>query len=325
MYESLRQQELADELFSATAKRMQELYGDSVEVKRNGTLKNNGVVLDGVLFLRTGNQIAPTIYLEPYAEKIIEGKMSFDEAVEGICGLYVEQRESHIEMPVLDEEHAKERLYCTVINKGRNKELLRTVPHCDIPDTDLTLVLRYHVKCETDCRASFLIRNDMLGMFQMSENEAFEIAIANTKQNETYVVESMREMMLEMSMTEEILPVDIEPKMFVVTNQSKIYGATNVFVDKTLRAELNEKIGGEFLIIPSSIHETLCIPAKDADVEEIERMIKEINDADLAPEEILADHAFYCNEKQQLSIASMDLLQEEHDVVATKISSGAHI
>ena len=80
--------------------------------------------------------------------------------------------------------------------------------------------------------------------------------------------------------------------MFVATNKSKINGASVILYDGLL-AKFAEKVGGDFYILPSSIHETILLPAAgDMDVDYLIGMVRSINAAEVSPEEILSDNVY---------------------------------
>ena len=62
--------------------------------------------------------------------------------------------------------------------------------------------------------------------------------------------------------------------------------------------EIAEKVG-DFYMLPSSIHETLIVP-KDAGMEfkELEQMVQEVNQTQVAPGERLSDHVYEYDAKE---------------------------
>ena len=48
-------------------------------------------------------------------------------------------------------------------------------------------------------------------------------------------------------------------KMYVLTNRRGIYGASFI-ADKQVLGSIAEKLGGDFAILPSSVHELIIIP-----------------------------------------------------------------
>ena len=89
---------------------------------------------------------------------------------------------------------------------------------------------------------------------------------------------------------------EVEPAMpgvYVCTNESKHHGAS-VLMYPDFMDEVADKLGGDFYIIPSSIHETLLFPAKDVEnYHDLEAMVREVNETQVAPEERLSDNVYH--------------------------------
>ena len=63
--------------------------------------------------------------------------------------------------------------------------------------------------------------------------------------------------------------------------------------------DIAEKVGGEFYILPSSVHELLIIPRNaDTDLKSLESMVQEVNATQVAPEERLSDHVYAYDTKE---------------------------
>ena len=90
---------------------------------------------------------------------------------------------------------------------------------------------------------------------------------------------------------------DIPDTMFVLTNDTKVNGAAAILNDD-IRQEIAEKVG-DFYMLSSLIHETLIIP-KDAGMEfkELEQMVQEVNQKQVAPGERLSDHVYEYDAKE---------------------------
>ena len=90
---------------------------------------------------------------------------------------------------------------------------------------------------------------------------------------------------------------DIPDTMYVLTNDTKVNGAAAILNDD-IRQEIAEKVG-DFYMLPSSIHETLIVP-KDAGMEfkELEQMVQEVNQTQVAPGERLSDHVYEYDAKE---------------------------
>jgi len=80
--------------------------------------------------------------------------------------------------------------------------------------------------------------------------------------------------------------------MFVATNSKKVNGAGVILYDGLLRT-FAEKIGGDFFILPSSVHEVIFVPANgDIDARHLIQMVKEVNATEVAPDEVLSDNVY---------------------------------
>ena len=54
------------------------------------------------------------------------------------------------------------------------------------------------------------------------------------------------------------------------------------------------RIGSDFYILPSSVHEVLLIPADNQiSMSTLSSMVRDVNSSQLAREEILSDHVYY--------------------------------
>ena len=92
--------------------------------------------------------------------------------------------------------------------------------------------------------------------------------------------------------------------MYVCSNTSKINGAGVILYENLLK-DFAQKVGTDFYILPSSVHETLLIPVSDQfDVDTLRAMVCEVNMTQVAPEEQLSDQVYlYSRECDQIRIA----------------------
>lgn len=149
-----------------------------------------------------------------------------------------------------------------------------------------------------DSTATVLINNDLLKNWNVSEEDLFYQAITNNKILCKPVKRGMSEVLLEM-MTgkddEEIKELlnCLDEHMYVISTVCKVQGASAV-LDNDFMRNLYEEVGAGVLV-PSSLHEMLYIPAeRDDDIcANINTMIQEVNRSQLASEEILGDCGYY--------------------------------
>ena len=112
-------------------------------------------------------------------------------------------------------------------------------------------------------------------------------------------------------MASQMIP-DVPDTMFVLTNDTKVNGAAAILNDDT-RQEVADKVG-DFYVLPSSIHETLIIP-KDTGMElrDLEQMVQEVNQTQVAPQERLSDHVRLAEKKNDVMKMDADRKQPTAD------------
>ncbi len=102
------------------------------------------------------------------------------------------------------------------------------------------------------------------------------------------------------------IPVEEAPdmsgdvEMYVITNSHKIFGAASILSTRILNA-VSYLIGGDFIILPSSIHECIAVPYGKMESEELREMVREVNDNQVSPEDRLT-YNVYKYSKGELSI-----------------------
>lgn len=247
-------------------------------------LKNNGVTLYGLTLKRDDSNISPTFYLERSLEEYLLGK-DIRSIAEGILREEEENRfdgefqASYIE----DFEFIKDKLYLKVINTKMNEKLLEDVPSKRF--LDLSFVVYIDVSDVCHMRASILVKNQYMKLWDKDINDIFDSAIANTKQKK-HVIRDISEYF-------EKLPGMESDKLYVLTNEEGMFGAVGFTQDDLLDEFIMEKYDGVY-IIPSSIHETILIPDRGENCyDELNSIIKCVNYESLKREEVLADHAYY--------------------------------
>lgn len=84
--------------------------------------------------------------------------------------------------------------------------------------------------------------------------------------------------------------------MFVLSNKRKINGASIILYNEQL-AQLSEKLNDDLLIMPSSIHEVLAVPASSMNAIDLKQMVREVNDTEVSEQEILGYSVYRYNRK----------------------------
>lgn len=281
----------------------QNMEQQGVELHRQEVTKNNGVVKDGVAVRYPDSNVAPTVYLDDLYEMHKDG-YSVSELVDTTTANLERHKNMAPEMPVLTTESAMENLYCTVVNTADNEEMLQNVPHEKLED--LSVVARFRVGED----GSFLVTNDICKTLQMTSEEVMEAAHANTDRAE-YKCQSMGEVMREL-MIHDGMPEDYADEliqmqgeqcpMWILSNESRVDGAVAITSQETLKAA-HEKLGEDFYVLPSSRHEVILVPqSMVSDVEDLKKMVHEVNATEVSKIDKLSDSVYLFNGRH-LSIA----------------------
>lgn len=148
---------------------------------------------------------------------------------------------------------------------------------------------------EKDLNGSITITNDILKHWEhegvkVTETDLFNAAIAH----ESYEIKSMFEALCELhALTEEISEDVTGPKMYVISNKDKQFGAVAMTSHLVLE-QVAERMGSdEFYMLPSSIHECLAVSADQANVDELRTMVHQVNESEVEPEERLSESVYH--------------------------------
>ena len=264
--------------------------------------KNNGVMLEGLTIMREGENVSPTIYLEPFYDRYRSGA-DLDSLTDEILALY-HSRSCAGKIDVGQfEDYGKlaPGIRLRLVNYEMNRDMLKDVPHRRF--LDLAGILYYDVRDPMFSNASVLIQNCFTEKWGVSPDELFETAERNMLLFEPAEIWPMGRMLSELRgmPDENTLP---EFPLYVLTNKSRMFGAAcmmypNVFKNASL------EINGDFYVLPSSIHEVLLLPSDNVfDAEGLGRLVREINENQVEPYEVLSNNVYYYDsEKEEIGMA----------------------
>lgn len=93
--------------------------------------------------------------------------------------------------------------------------------------------------------------------------------------------------------------------MYVLSNSSRMYGASVLLIENVLK-EISQSLG-DLIILPSSLHDLIVLPQDQHEkvLKMFLEMVKYVNENDVPPEDYLSDHVYvYDSEKLELRIAA---------------------
>ena len=193
---------------------------------------------------------------------------------------------------ITDWEYVREHVYPVLLSTKENEKILKSLVSTSLLDLSVVYTIRIDLKEEgnTDTKVNAVLLNH----YGISREELHNQAVCNMEQD-GYQFQSIEEVLEEMcpfeAWEEEKEKGGNKPPMYVLTNRAKFYGAAGILNRKLLR----EFAGGRsFYILPSSLHETIFIPAElESNSEALDCMVVDINQTAVLKEDRLSDHSYY--------------------------------
>ena len=171
-----------------------------------------------------------------------------------------------------------------LIGEEYNRELLEGIPHKKF--LDMAVIYRIIMKEDAHGMWTVLITDDLLKELNLTEEELDQLALENTKRLFPAMVTKMSDL------------------FYVITNKSKIHGATVIMYEEELKS-LAEQLGGGFYLLPSSIHEVIAVPEDILTVKDLICILEEGNRMESVKNESLSNSIYYyCQEKETIFMAA---------------------
>lgn len=299
----MNQEEFKNEFVEALREKLYE-RGNEVNVTINNVEKMN-TSYEAITVTPEGSNVGVNMNFEVFAEAYASG-VPFNEIVEQVAG----KVEAHIgNMPefdvaqLTDYEQMKDKLCMEVVAADRNADLLAKVPHQEIED--MAVVYRFVMESSDEGRASILVTNDLLDKMGVTPEQLHADALENAPEIRPAVIQGMSEVIVGMMGEDapEMFGIDEFPQdemMYVASVPDRISGA-GVIAYQEFMDQAAERLGGDFFILPSSIHEVLLV--KDdgsANLSELKNMVEEVNATQVAPEEKLTDSVYHYDSKDHI-------------------------
>lgn len=198
-----------------------------------------------------------------------------------------------------DYNFIKERLVVEAVNFSNNEEFLEFVPHQNIGDVSCVYRVVINDFKDEEKRASFVIRNDMLKQWHISEEQLHYDAINNSMKVEPMTIKEFDTMGLP------------EAPFKICTTPNQMNGSGVLFYEN-FGDVIDQYHLGDCYIIPSSVHELLLCPkSKGFDPDALADMLVEVNATQVDIKEQLANHIFEYDSKSKEVIP---LFEESLDI-----------
>ena len=280
------------------------------DVRIQEVTKNNNVTMTGICAFTKGATVTPTLYLDNYYSRYEEladqsgDDRAFRTVSKDIINVLRNEDGTTVKGFNIDEftkfKNTKDSIYMILVNNKTND--LSDKPHRELVG-EYSILYRYNVPVpEGEGYASILVNNQHVKTWGVEEEDLYQAAIANASKITPIVVEDMEHMMssllgfpiIEDESYDNSLEhgtwrtnLSLDTPMYVISNTKRYYGAAAIAVPGVLQ-EIADVFGCNLYIIPSSIHEVIIVPDNGmTDPYSLSIMIREINDSELKPEEVL--------------------------------------
>ena len=279
-----------DEFLEAAKDRVQETIPDA-EVKIQQVNKLQGESYTGISVQPEGAAAAVTFNVSPAFERYQDDE-SQKEAILSKIAADAKQVSSAIPAfsisDITDYSTAKDHLVMQVIPVGPNTEMLENIPHKTVED--IAVVYRVELPNAADSSATTLVTNQLLAEYGVTADQLHVDAVAAQIANHPPVLRNMSEMMAEMSGGLFDMP---ESPMWVATVDGGMNGASVTQLPAFLE-EAADRLGGDFFVLPSSVHEVLFIRDDGSfEREDLESMVRGVNATEVSEADFLSDSVYH--------------------------------
>lgn len=197
-----------------------------------------------------------------------------------------------------DYEQTRTKLFVEVVGAERNAAMLNKLPHTQVED--MAIVYRIQVAEKDGEIASTPVSSQLMDAMGVTAEELHQDALANSAMLRPAKVQRLSELLAEMMGVPAEVTERSAPPLIVVTTEDKIKGACAMFYPEMMN-QLAKEAGGDFFILPSSVHEVLVMPDNgEMSVEELKDMVASINGDVVEPVDVLTDQVYHYDAKERI-------------------------
>ena len=286
-------------------KAVEALVGNEYSVSINRVIKNNGVEFSAINILCDGDHMVPNIYLQYYYEEYQKGS-SLERIAQQILCVYEENKNNRPDFleQYLDLEQVKNHIFYRIVQYEKNRKTLDMVPH----ERVLDLAVTFHCLVEENSSGiqSFMISKALMKKWGITEKQLYQDACHNTPRLFPAKIKSLEAMLNQWIGDEEISIIENSSEcqeadalmeneqmpLYILTNQYGINGAAVLLYPDFLE-QISVRFQDDLYILPSSIHELLVLPAGTFDVDDLTKMVEEVNCNVVDAEDVLSDTVYF--------------------------------
>ena len=295
------------------------LYSVRTDTVRKIQSSYHGLVVSG-----TSNPVPELgINLQNFFRDFITHRVSIEDVVNEVdqqIHSEIEHASKYDLLNLMNYEYVKNHLGLQVINMEKNQEFLKKIPYTQI--ANLALVYRIFI----DQNTCALINNNMLKRYGISKEQLHSDAISHAQREKPCFIRKMREVLKELLkniLQEEEMPKEKREKMknnlakvendppfqMYISGIDGVDGASVIARPDFLK-EATQIMGGDFYVIPSSMHEVIILKdLHEGGIEVLEETIREENMLKVSEEEFLSNNLYHYDSNNQIFETAEDYEQ----------------
>lgn len=286
--------------------------------------KNNGTVREGMQITKKDARMVPVLYINAAYEEYRGGK-EMDDVVSGLADSYIEaslsEKEFRLDMPlehINEYDRVKDKIICRLVNREANEKLLGDKPFT--PVEDLAVTYHIQIKSSEDGIGSIAITEAMMDSYGVDTETLHKQALENMERLSPPVIKPLKEILVEhmlpefmasSGLSEEEAKKSLETvipgtdegaalEIICISNRSGINGAACI-VSPEVRQKVADMAGGDYYVLPSSVHEVLAIPkTEDFNCSVLRDMVTGINSSEVSDEEVLSGSVYEYHAKDRV-------------------------
>ncbi len=289
-------------------KEVKEHTSSQARIRIEHVQKLNLPAADSLTILYPGENVAPAVYLDSFYQEFLGGTdlSAIAEEILAFCQKY--RRQEKLDMSYYEDfGQVKDRIVCRLVSYEKNQPLLQNIPHRRF--LDLAIVYYYLLENSAFGSAGILVLDSHLSMWGIDRDCLHTLSMGNTRSLLPPRLTTLPGMLEELERGAVSFSDDESPSMYILTNEDMCYGAVHICYDDILSC-VGNKIGSDFYVLPSSVHECLLLPVSTWNEKEpgrLQEIVSEINEKYVSQEEILSNSVYrYFRSSGKLEIAAAE-------------------
>lgn len=283
-------EEFCQQVEGMVRKRFGEDQGYRCSLKR---VPKNNITRTGLKILAPGKRNAVVLYLDPFYQEYRNGQ-TLQEISGGIVRGCLEETFPRLpDINLNDYREIEGRLRIQLVSRVRNRAYLEEGIYR--PNPIGASIVKIWLGSTEEGTMETRVTKQYLDVWGVTEQTVFETALKNSQEKEGIQFRPLTAVLWELGKLK-IKPLEEEPidrnELYLLSNKRRNNGAAVLLYPGVLEA-VHEKMGGDYYILPSSIHELLVVSQEtDCTLAELREAVQSTNKKEVLPEERLGDDVY---------------------------------